>query len=305
MGLMNSPFHIKTILIRRLFGDKDILWQLRDDVSIVSGRNGSGKSTILRLSYQLLRDGEILDSHLQSLSEGVTIIFSNGWRVDWNKTNEPKTVVKDDGGLPVSFETLREKLWLNYVNSFELVAKEVVNLRKDGDNGTTTLDLLIREEINKRNAIFTGALEKLFEEMSHNQTWQQVADRNPDIANFMDFYKRLSTFINSYSVLIDNRIRFRKDKDRAFDYTGLSSGEKQVLLLLLMVSNTQQESSVFFMDEPDLALHIRWKQMLIKEMRAINPNMQIIMSTHSPSVIEGWYDNVKEVNQLIVEEIGA
>lgn len=302
---MSSPFHIKMILIRRIFGGKDILWKLRDDVNVLSGRNGSGKSTILRLGYQLLQDGDIVDTRLQSLADGVTIVFANDWRMDWDKAKEPKTTVKDESGQPVSFDSLKENLRLNYVNSFELVAKEVVNLRKDGDNGITTLDLLIREEINRRNAIFTGALEKLFEEMSHNQTWQQVADRNPDIANFMDFYKRLNNFINSYAVLIDNRIRFRKDKERTFDYTGLSSGEKQVLLLLLMVSNTQQEPCVFFMDEPDLALHIRWKQMLIKELRAINPNMQIIMSTHSPSVIEGWYDNVREVNQLIVEEVGA
>lgn len=302
---MNSPFHIKSILIRHIFGGKDVFWELRDDVNVVSGKNGSGKSTILRLGYQLLRDGDIVDSRLQTLTDGVTIVFSNGWRMDWDKNKDPKTTIKDEDSQPVSFEELSENLQLNYVNSFELVAKEVVNLRKDGDNGITTLDLLIREEINRRNAIFTGALEKLFEEMSHNQTWQQVAERNPDIANFMDFYKRLNSFINSYSVLIDNRIRFRKSKDRVFDYTGLSSGEKQVLLLLLMTSNTQQAPCVFFMDEPDLALHIRWKQMLIKELRAINPNMQIIMSTHSPSVIEGWYDNVKEVNQLIVEEIGA
>lgn len=302
---MSSPFHIKKIIIRRILGDKNILWKLRDDVNIVSGRNGSGKSTILRLSYQLLRDGDIVDSRLQSLADGVTVVFSNGWRMDWDKNKDPKTTIRKEDGLPVGFDVLSDNLRLSYVNSFELVAKEVVNLRKDGDNGITTLDLLIREEINRRNAIFTGALEKLFEEMSHNQTWQQVADRNPDIANFMDFYKKLSNFVNSYTVLIDNRIRFRKDKDRAFDYTGLSSGEKQVLLLLLMVSNTQQESCIFFMDEPDLALHIRWKQMLIKELRAINPNMQIVLSTHSPSVIEGWYDNVKEVSQLIVEEIGA
>ena len=302
---MSGVFHLKTILIRRLFGGKDVLWQLREDVNVLSGKNGSGKSTILSLSYQLLRDGDILDARLQNLADGITLVFSNGWRMDWDKNIEPRISMTDGNGLPVSIEQLKEISRIYYVNSFELIAKEVVSLRKDGDNGITTLDLLIREEINERNAIFTGALEKLFEGMSHNQTWQQVAERNPDIANFMDFYKRLSDFVSSYSVLIDNRIRFRKDKERVFDYTGLSSGEKQILLLLLKASNTQQAPCVFFMDEPDLALHIKWKQMLIKELRSVNPNMQIIMTTHSPSVIEGWYEHVKEVNQITVEEVGA
>jgi len=305
MLYLSSVFHLKTILIRRLFGGKNILWQLRDDVNVLSGKNGSGKSTILSLSYQLLRDGDILDARLQNLTDGITLVFSNGWRMDWDKNKEPRTSITDESGQPMSLEQVKEASRIYYVNSFELVAKDVVSLRKDGDNGITTLDLLIREEINERNAIFTGALEKLFEELSHNQTWQQVAERNPDIANFMDFYKRLSDFVSSYSVLIDNRIRFRKDKERVFDYTGLSSGEKQVLLLLLKASNTQQAPCVFFMDEPDLALHIRWKQMLIKELRSVNPNMQIIMTTHSPSVIEGWYEHVKEVSQITVEEVGA
>ena len=295
---MDSPFHIKSINIDRLFGGNDIQWPLNDNVNIISGKNGSGKSTILRLTYQLLREGDIIDTHLNALADGIIVEFANGWNINWDKNREPHTIVLDEKGVEQSFETLYEDVRAYFVNSFEMIAKEVVNMRKDGDNGITTLDLCIREEINKRNAIFTGALEKLFEGMSHNQTWQQVAEHNPDIANFMDFYKRLHKFMTSYNVLIDNRIRFKTENEKIFDYTGLSSGEKQVLLLLLMVSNTKQAPCLFFMDEPDLALHIRWKQMLIKELKEVNPNMQLILSTHSPSVIEGWYENVKEVSQI-------
>jgi hypothetical protein len=38
---------------------------------------------------------------------------------------------------------------------------------------------------------------------------------------------------------------------------------------------------------------------IIKELHELNPNMQIILSTHAPSVITGWHDKVREVNQLI------
>lgn len=82
-------------------------------------------------------------------------------------------------------------------------------------------------------------------------------------------------------------------------YDQLSMGEKQILLLMLMVGNTKQKPCVFFMDEPDLSMHIDWKEILVKELHALNPNMQIILSTHAPSVITGWHDKVKEVSQLI------
>ena len=61
----------------------------------------------------------------------------------------------------------------------------------------------------------------------------------------------------------------------------------------------QEKPCIFFMDEPDLSMHIDWKEILVKELHELNPNMQIILSTHAPSVITGWHDKVKEVNQLI------
>lgn len=107
--------------------------------------------------------------------------------------------------------------------------------------------------------------------------------------------------MTDYSVLIDNQIRMqRKDNpEHILSYEDLSMGEKQLVLLMLMVTNTAQEPCIFFMDEPDLGMHVEWKEKLIREIRELNPNMQIILSTHAPSMIEGWQNRVKEVSQLI------
>ena len=48
---------IKRIVIKGLWGRKDIAWDLRKDVNILSGVNGIGKSSILNSS---------VDIHIQS-----------------------------------------------------------------------------------------------------------------------------------------------------------------------------------------------------------------------------------------------
>ena len=53
------------------------------------------------------------------------------------------------------------------------------------------------------------------------------------------------------------------------------------------------------MDEPEVSLHIEWQERLINTIRLINPNVQIILTTHSPAVImNGWTDSVTEVSDI-------
>ena len=56
---------------------------------------------------------------------------------------------------------------------------------------------------------------------------------------------------------------------------------------------------VLFMDEPEVSLHVEWQKQLIDLILALNPNVQIILTTHSPAVImNGWIDKVTEVSDI-------
>ena len=79
----------------------------------------------------------------------------------------------------------------------------------------------------------------------------------------------------------------------------LSSGEKQILVILLTVLVEDNENYVLFMDEPEVSLHIDWQKRLIDLILELNPNVQIILTTHSPAVImNGWMDKVTEVTDI-------
>ena len=79
----------------------------------------------------------------------------------------------------------------------------------------------------------------------------------------------------------------------------LSSGEKQLLVILLTALVQDNSPGTLFMDEPEISLHIEWQQRLISLIRSLNPNVQIILCTHSPAIImDGWLDAVTEIADI-------
>lgn len=67
--------YIKRIEIKGLWGRKNISWDLRADVNILSGVNGIGKSTILNNSVRYLNE---LEGHAltNGVQPGVSFVFS-------------------------------------------------------------------------------------------------------------------------------------------------------------------------------------------------------------------------------------
>ena len=61
------------------------------------------------------------------------------------------------------------------------------------------------------------------------------------------------------------------------------------------------QNYVLFMDEPEVSLHMEWQKKLIDLIVELNPNVQIIMTTHSPAVVmNGWADRVTEVSEITI-----
>ena len=99
-----------------------------------------------------------------------------------------------------------------------------------------------------------------------------------------------------------DEILFRQDGE-VLTTDQLSSGERQMLAILLTVLVQEGRPCVLFMDEPEISLHFEWQERLIAIIRELNPNVQIILSTHSPAIImSGWMDAVTEVTDILVEQ---
>ena len=115
---------------------------------------------------------------------------------------------------------------------------------------------------------------------------------------FQDMIDELFSYTHKTIDRKSNDIVFYQNGERLLPYK-LSSGEKQMLVILLTVLVRDDDHCVLFMDEPEASLHIEWQQKLIGMIRNLNPNVQLILTTHSPAVImEGWLDAVTEVSEI-------
>jgi len=307
---------IKTVDISKLLGRHDIRWQLSPTVNILGGPNGSGKSTILRAIERVLTDKNLSGAPLDSSLKTIEITFTNDVRrrsgadnskpiipnekkgVD-NKNFSKGTITAEDAIMP-----LISGLKVIYINSADQIASAAS--RKVSDSALadkeflTYLDLLIEDELNNYNQQYTEYTQAVLLANTENKTTELL--RIQEL--FDKFYISLQQFMPQYTIVNMSKLIFgisdEDGVDQTFPFTQLSTGEKQLVYLLLTVTNTLENQTLLLLDEADLGMHIDWKKILLRELRRINPNMQIIAATHSPSLIEGWYDNVHDISQLYV-----
>ena len=122
----------------------------------------------------------------------------------------------------------------------------------------------------------------------HNERWDLFCD----IVDRM-FTATEKTIVRSASIVA------LMQWGEPLDLRLLSSGQKQLLTILMTVLLEDGGHTVLFMDEPEVSLHIEWQQALIETILLLNPNVQIILSTHSPAIImNGWIDRVTEVSDI-------
>lgn len=121
--------------------------------------------------------------------------------------------------------------------------------------------------------------------------------------------ERFFELVNSLFVETAKKVLIQPQTNTlAFDMAGhtviplerLSSGEKQLLLILTTVFLQDEQPSVLLLDEPEVSLHITWQEKLIHVLRELNPNCQLILTTHSPSIFaSGWEDKLVFISDLI------
>ena len=270
--MKNIAEYIQRIEIKSLWGRKNIVWNLRSDVNILSGINGIGKSTILNELVHSLGSADGA-----SRADGRAIV---------------KTILFPEEATSIRYDVIR---------SFDRPLLHADLLEKMADkNVKTELDWqlyqLQRRYLDYQVNVGNRIIEKLTNGTPEGQT--EAAMLSIPKKMFQDMVDELFCETSKRIVRQSNEIMFEQDGETLYPYQ-LSSGEKQLLVILLTALVQDGQPAVLFMDEPEVSLHIEWQQRLIELIRRLNHNVQIILTTHSPAVVmNGWHDAVTEVSDI-------
>ncbi len=262
--------YIKRIEIDSLWsGKKHILWELNPGVNILSGINGVGKSTILNKVVKGLAAGGEFPSHtlkgvhLEVVPEDAKWIRFDVIRSLDSPVLDLDTMAHVDTRISSALDFQLYHLQRKYLDYQVNIGNRIIAELQAGN---------------------TGAAQQL---SLQKQRFQDIVD---DL--FSDTGKKI--------VRTENEIRFSQIGETLVPYQ-LSSGEKQMLAILLTVLVEDNQHYVLFMDEPEVSLHIEWQKRLIDLCVELNPNVQIILTTHSPAVVmNGWVDAVTEVTDITI-----
>ncbi len=79
----------------------------------------------------------------------------------------------------------------------------------------------------------------------------------------------------------------------------LSSGEVQLFVILthLHFNPEAKEAGVFIIDEPELSLHVQWQEKFVEGLQEAAPNIQLILASHSPSIILDKTKSCRDISQ--------
>ncbi|MGL4758150.1 MAG: AAA family ATPase [Patescibacteria group bacterium] len=129
-------------------------------------------------------------------------------------------------------------------------------------------------------------------------------EKNEIIESRQNFFNTLRNFMPKKNFSYDNKTSelsfyIGQDTKKIFSWTTLSSGEKQLLIQFLEVLLQESRSVIFIADEPEISLHVTWQENLLKAIRNLNENAQLIIATHSPDIVADFRDHVLDMQEVI------
>lgn len=291
---------IKEFSINNLYYEYNFSSSLDEKVNIFVGNNGTFKTTVMNIIRFLANFGEVPTIEYKS----ATLSFDNGIVVisrpsDFvSRSNDTQITVPirniSLNGEKITPEKYVKQIKFDFISTFDIKDKDVNTQQTLLDKRLVQLQSDYGYYLNGLQKQFTGYLNK--QGVVTKEVYNQIYTRKTLFDNLVnEAFKETGKVIDNES----DKLRFIIDGKNSIDANKLSSGEKQLLIILLTVLLEDGQEYVLMMDEPEISLHISWQYKLIEMILQLNPNVQILLTTHSPMIFsDGWGDKAIHMEDI-------
>lgn len=310
---------IKKITGHSLYGEFDFKWEFDEQVNILAGINGSYKTTLLNIIRQVTNhddvsypvstiEAEYTDdiklTYVRRESDVKTILENreaNRVIVDMLEKDHPEWFAgegvrnvqiaivsyrEEKNGEKLDQKAYEARKRLDFISTFDVASER---------DKESVLNAQLRN-LQEQYAYYLSDLARQVSEKvkeSGNVSKEQMDAINHNRDEFLGIVNEM--FAETGKTLSENEsnLVFMKDGTKRIPLFNLSAGEKQLLIILLTTLLERRQEYILIMDEPEISLHIDMQYSLIDNLLKLNPNVQLIVTTHSPSIFgAGWGDKV-------------
>lgn len=117
-----------------------------------------------------------------------------------------------------------------------------------------------------------------------------IAERRKAYAAIDAYRDAVNDFLDETGkeIVVDPRgllVKLKNGEERPI--SAMSSGEQQIVVLLthLALNPSARAAGVLIIDEPELSLHLSWQQKFAGAILKTDPELQVVLATHSPTII--------------------
>lgn len=275
-----------------------------EDVNILVGINGSGKSTYLNeIAKHHLRRGKTVIAVANTIYDKFTI---KGARAKLLKSSHGKNIAKHSIKEVIKvLESENMKAFFNLSNVFNYI-----NLQPKIEFTINNLKPNFREILINASVFDQEEIEDLLYFLNRSYDYSLIENEGKFILDF-DKKNEFDAYRNAFFLKILNyesklkKLKILKDIDitifknnYSFPLNHASSGELTLIASLMYISVNITDDSIILIDEPENSLHPKWQVDYVKKLSELFYFYQpkIIIATHSPLVINGAELNITNVN---------